>query len=257
MQNNTENPLFVDLRNRLIVVTGGSRGIGRAIVEQLASCGAGVVFTYHTQEEVAKALACGLQRHDMPVWHMPYTAGNAPDAAALIARIEDAHGPIHGLVNNAGITRDGVFVRNSTDAWDAVLDVNLHAPAYLLHAALDPMMRRGAGRVVNMASISGLRGAIGQANYSASKAALIALTRTTALEMARFGIQINAVAPGFIDTDILDAMPAAARAAIPSRVPARRMGRPEEVACAVAYLLSDAADYITGHTLVIDGGLNA
>ncbi len=249
--------MFIDLRNRLIVVTGGSRGIGRAMVERLALCGAAVVLTYATQADTAKALATELQRHDMRVWHLPYQAGDAAGAVDLVARIEDTHGPIHGLVNNAGITCDGVFVRKPLDTWDAVLDVNLNAPAYLLHAVLDPMMRRGAGRVVNMASVAGLRGSLGQANYGASKAALIALTRTTALEMARFGIQINAVAPGFIDTDILQGMSQAARDAIPGRVPLRRLGRPEEVAHAVAYLLSDAADYITGHTLVIDGGLSA
>ncbi|QNA98230.1 3-oxoacyl-ACP reductase FabG [Massilia sp. Se16.2.3] len=249
--------MFVDLRNKLVLVTGGTRGIGHGVVRRLADCGARVAFTYQNEAAIADAMVAELRGADRQV--SAYRADiSDPDAAsALVEQIESTQGPIFALVNNAGITRDKSFLTMPLADWDRVIDVNLNGSAYMARFVLERMIRRSEGKLVNMSSVSGLRASPGQANYAASKAALLALTATLAAEVARFGIQVNAVAPGFIDTDMVGAMPEAAREKLHKRIPLRRMGRVDEVADAVLYLLSQHADYITGQTLVIDGGMSA
>jgi len=249
--------MFIDLTGSLVLVTGGSRGIGRGIVERLVGYGAHVALTYRSGQVQAEELAKRLDGENSHVWAFAHDVSDAMAGQSIVERIEAECGEIHALVNNAGITQDGLFMTSPLSRWDDVLNVNLSGTAYMTHAVLQKMIRRKSGKVVNLTSVSGLRASLGQANYSASKAGLIALTRTLSHEVARFGIQINAVAPGFIDTEMVAKMPEAARLQIPKQVPLRRLGRVEEVADAVAYLLSPQASYITGHTLVIDGGLSA
>lgn len=249
--------MFVDLQDRLVVVTGGTRGIGRGIVEALWRNGARVAFTFQRESQVAEELVATARHQGKQAWAFQAEAGDAAVASALIERIENECGEIFGLVNNAGITRDRAFLMMPLEDWDRVLQVNLNGTAYMSRFALERMIRRKQGKVVNLSSVSGLRASSGQANYSASKAALIALTRTLSHEVARFGIQVNAVAPGFIDTEMVASMPEKMRQELPKSIPLRRLGRVDEVADAVLYLLSDHANYVTGHTLVIDGGLSA
>lgn len=248
--------MFIDLSHRLVLVTGGSRGIGRGVVERLVGYGAHVALTYRSGQAEAEELARRLGGNGSRVWAFAHDISDAVDGQVLVEQIENECGEIFALVNNAGITQDGLFITSPLSCWDSVLGVNLSGTAYMTHAVLQKMIRRKAGKVVNMSSVSGLRASLGQANYSASKAGLIALTRTLSHEVARFGIQVNAVAPGFIDTEMVAAMPEAQRQQLPKQIPMRRLGRVEEVADAIAYLLSPQASYVTGHTLVIDGGLS-
>ena len=249
--------MFVDLRNKLVLVTGGTRGIGHGVVRRLADAGARVAFTYQSEAATADAMVAELRAQDRQVSAYQVDISDAAAASALVETIETERGPIFGLVNNAGITRDKSFLTMPVEDWDRVIGVNLNGSAYMARFVLERMIRRSEGKVINMSSVSGLRASPGQANYSASKAALLALTATLSAEVARFGIQVNAVAPGFIDTDMVSAMPEAARDKLHKRIPLRRMGRVDEVADAVLYLLSQHADYITGQTLVIDGGMSA
>lgn len=245
------------LKDRLVIVSGGSRGIGRAIVEQLANQGARVVFTYQRQHETAQALVKMLRDQGL-VCHARQCDINAPDESrAMVEAIEEEFGEIYALVNNAGITQDKSFPSMSETDWLSVVSTNLNGTALLTQAVLKKMMFRKEGRIVMMSSVGGLRASIGQSNYSATKAALIGLTRTLSQEMARFNILINAVAPGYIATEMVSSMPESSRAAIPKQVPLRRMGAVAEVAAPVLFLLSDSASYITGHCMVVDGGLSA
>ncbi len=248
--------MFIDLSGRLVLVTGGSRGIGRGVVERLVGYGAKVAFTYCSGQAEAESLVQRLSDAGGHVWAFAHDISDAVAGSALVERIESECGEIFALINNAGITQDGLFITSPLSRWDSVLNVNLSGTAYMTHAVLQKMIRNKAGKVVNMASVSGLRASRGQSNYSSAKAGLIAFTRTLSHEVARFGVQVNAVAPGFIDTEMVAAMPEAQRQLLPKQIPLRRLGRVDEVADAVAYLLSPQASYITGHTLVIDGGLS-
>ncbi|WP_375055766.1 3-oxoacyl-ACP reductase FabG [Zobellella sp. DQSA1] len=240
-----------------MLVSGGSRGIGRAIVEQLAIQGAHVVFTYHRQHETAQALVRTIREQGM-ICHAKQCDLNAPDESrAMVEAIEEEFGEIYALVNNAGITQDKSFPTMSETDWLSVISTNLNGTALLTQAVLQKMMFRKEGRIIMMSSVGGLRASSGQSNYSSTKAALIGLTRTLSHEMARFNILVNAVAPGYIATDMVLSMPESSRSAIPKQVPLRRMGAVEEVAAPVLFLLSDSASYITGHCMVVDGGLSA
>jgi 3-oxoacyl-[acyl-carrier protein] reductase len=241
-----------DLDDKVAMVTGGGRGIGRAIASELA-CGLGARVAvldrdYEHALEVAAAIACGATGFRVDV----------TDQAAIDACVEAVErdlGPIEVLVNNAGLTRDNLLVRLSEDQWDTVMDVNLKGAYLMMKAVTRGMMKRRSGRIINIASVVGLVGNKGQANYAASKAGLIGLTKAAARELAPRNIRVNAVAPGFIETDMTAALSAEAREALSAQIALGRLGKPEDVAAAVAFLASDAAAYITGQVIVVDGGM--
>lgn len=249
--------MYSCLKGRLVLVTGGSRGIGRAIVEQLANQGAHVIFTYQRQHQTAQTLANELTGKGLTC-HAKQCDINAPEESrSLVEAIEEEFGEIYALVNNAGITLDKSFPAMSEIDWLSVVSTNLNGTALLTQAVLKKMMFRKEGRIIMMSSVGGLRASSGQSNYSSTKAALVGLTRTLSHEMARFNILVNAVAPGYIATEMVLSMPESSRSAIPKQVPLRRMGSVDEVAAPVLFLLSDCASYITGHCMVVDGGLSA
>jgi 3-oxoacyl-[acyl-carrier protein] reductase len=251
----TDGATATPVREGCALVTGGSRGIGAAIARALAADGWPVALTYRSGADEAQALAEELA--DAPGAAGAIALGadvTAPDAAdKLITAAEEALGPVAVLVNNAGVRADGLAVQLDDEAWDTVLDTNLTAAFRLTRRAVRGMVRRRHGRVINIASVVGPKANAGQANYAASKAGLIGMTKTVAVEVARRGVTVNAVAPGFIATDMTADLPEAFLDA----VPAKRAGRPEDVAACVRFLASDEAAYITGATLVVDGGLSA
>jgi len=248
--------MFAELKDRLVLVTGGTRGIGRSIVEHLARTGCKVVFTYQNSHGDAEDIVATLNAQGSQCWAYQADVTDPESSQGLAEKIEKNHGSIYGLVNNAGITADKSFLTMPLQQWNQVIDTNLNGAAYLSQAVMIKMLPRKQGKVVMMSSVSGLQASPGQANYSASKAALIGLTRTLSHEAARYNIQVNAVAPGFIETEMVASLSEKTRSQIPKLVPARRMGKVDDVAKPVLFLLSDSANYITGHTLVIDGGLS-
>ena len=240
-----------DLHNRVALVTGASGGIGTAIAQALHRAGAAVALS-GTRETILRQLADRLEERAHVV--VADLAGGG-DAVALVKETETALGPIDVLVNNAGITRDGLAMRMKDDDWQAVLDVNLTAAFRLTRAVLRGMMRRRSGRIINISSVSGLLGNPGQANYAASKAGLIGMSKALALEVATRGITVNCLAPGFIETAMTDALPEAVRDDALARVPMGRFGSPQDIGAAAVYLASDEAGYLTGQTLTVAGGL--
>lgn len=241
-----------ELAGQVALVTGASRGIGRAIAEQLATAGARVAVVSRSQErsdEVAAALP--------GEGHKGFVCDVSDEAAvdALVPAVEEALGPIDILVNNAGITADNILVRLSSEAWDRVVDTNLKGAFQTIRAASRGMMRRRRGRIINITSIVGITGNRGQANYAASKAGLIGLTKAVAKELASRGILCNAVAPGFIETEMTAALPEAARTALESQIALGRLGTAEDVAGVVRFLAGPASSYITGQVIVVDGGM--
>jgi 3-oxoacyl-[acyl-carrier protein] reductase len=240
---------------KVALVTGASRGIGRAIALRLARAGANVVVNYNANAEAANAVASEARAGGSQVAVVQADVGSAADVDRLVGAALSEFGRIDVLVNNAGITRDTLIMRMSEDDWDAVLDTNLKSAFLVTKAVLRPMLRQRSGRIVNITSISGVMGNAGQANYSASKAGLIGLTRSTAREVASRNITCNAIAAGVIDTEIWQGVPQAAIEAMLTIIPAGRKGMPEDIAEAVAFLASDAASYITGQVLHVDGGM--
>ena len=241
----------IDLNGKVAFVTGSTRGIGLAIARALHAAGAAIAVVGREQARAA-AVATELGER---------AAGFGCDVAvsaqvdAAIAAAESALGPIDILVNNAGLTRDNILLRLTDADWDAVLDANLKGAFHTTKAVIKGMMKRRAGRIVNITSIVGLTGNKGQANYAASKAGLIGFTKSVAKEYAGRGILVNCVAPGFIETDMTAALPDAARASLLEDIALGRLGRPEDVAGAVLFLASDLAAYVTGQVLVVDGGM--
>ena len=240
-----------ELEGRVAIVTGGSRGIGRAIAEELSRAGASVAVVARSSDR-AEAVAGGLEGRG---------AGFACDVADseacrdLVAAVEESLGPIDILVNNAGITRDNILVRLKDEDWEAVLETNLRGAFNTTRVVARRMMKRREGRIINIASVVGLTGNAGQANYAASKAGLIGFTKSVAQELAARGVLANVVAPGFIETDMTAGLPDEAREALLGRIPLGRFGTPADVAGAVRWLAGPAAAYVTGQVLVVDGGM--
>lgn len=241
----------IDLSGRVAVVTGSTRGIGRSIADVLTECGARVAVVGRDLTragEVADEIG-----HDAAGFACDVSV--AAQAGALIEQVESSMGSVDILVNNAGVTRDNILLRLKDDDWDAVLDANLRGAFATMRAAARGMMKRRWGRMINISSIVGLTGNRGQANYAASKAGLIGLTKSVAKEFASRNILANVIAPGFIETDMTSSLPDEMRDKITSTAAAGRLGTPEDVAATAAFLASDGASYITGQVLVVDGGL--
>ncbi len=246
---------MIDLTGRSAVVTGGSRGIGRAIGLRLATQGADVAFSYRGNETAAKDTAAAIEALGRRALAHQGDATQQESAEALVKAALEAFGKVDILVNNAGITRDDLIMRMSAEMWRDVLETNLFGAFYATKAVTRPMLKAKGGRILNITSVSGQAGQTGQANYSAAKAGLIGLTKATARELASRGITCNAVAPGFVLTELTQDLPEPLKAEITSRTPLGRFGTTEEIANAVAFLASDEAAFITGQVLAVDGGL--
>ena len=241
--------------SRVALVTGGSRGIGRAIAQLLATQGHWVAVNYTANEVAADAAVEAIAAAGGSAIAVQADVGDPDSVTAMFAMIDERLGSVEILVNNAGITRDALVLRMGVEAWDEVIETNLRSVYLVSKAALRGMVRARWGRIVSISSVSGVAGNPGQANYAASKAGIIGFTKSVAREVGSRGITVNAVAPGFIETDMTDALGDEITTAVRERIALGRLGQPEEVAAAVGYLASDDASYVTGHTLVVDGGI--
>jgi 3-oxoacyl-[acyl-carrier protein] reductase len=237
---------FASLEGKTALVTGASRGIGRAIAVELAKAGASVVVGYRSGKEEAEALASEIGARAVQA-----DVSSPDDAKRLVTEAGD----VDVLVNNAGLTRDGVLARMADDDWRTVIETNLSSVFYTCRAACRPMMKKRGGAIVNVSSIVGVHGNWGQTNYAASKAGIIGFTKSLARELGSRGVRANVVAPGYVKTQLTDVLPEEATAAMLSGTPLGRLGEPEDVAGAVRFLCSDAAAFITGEVLLVDGGL--
>lgn len=245
----------MNFTGKTAVVTGGSRGIGRAICLELARGGANVMLCYAGNEQAALDTVAACEALGAKAAAMRCDVSKTDEVKALVDAALQQFGAVHILVNNAGITRDGLTLQMKEEDFDAVLDTNLKGAFCCCKAVYRPMMRQRSGRIINMSSIVGLRGNPGQANYCASKAGLIGLTKSLAKELAARKVTVNAVAPGFIDTDMTAVLSEQAKEAMLSTIPMAKLGQPEDVAHAVAFFASDEAAYITGQVLCVDGGM--
>ena len=244
---------------RAAVVTGSTRGIGREIARELAAAGMNVVVNSSSEKSLSAAEALAVEIAGQFGVEAVAVAANVADEAeanALIAAATDAFGRVDVLVNNAGITRDGLAARMGDEDFDAVIDINLKGTFHCCRAAAKVMMKQRWGRIINMSSVVGVYGNAGQVNYAASKAGVIGMTKTLAKELARRNITANAVAPGFIATDMTDALSEAQREAIVGRIGSGRLGEPADIAHLVRFLASDEASYITGQVICVDGGMS-
>ena len=243
--------ISIDLTGRTALVTGGTRGIGLEIATSLARAGAAVAIAGRDADRAAQAAAAiGTGTHGFAA-----DLGRPGDAQRLVEQAEHALGSLDILVNNAGLTRDNVLVRLKDEDWDAVIDTNLRGAFAATRAAARGMMKRRWGRIINITSVVGITGNKGQANYAASKAGLIGLTKSVAKELASRNVLANAIAPGFIDTDMTKALTPDAREQLSAQIPLGRLGTPADIAGLVAFLASEHASYITGHVFVVDGGM--
>ena len=243
------------LDGRVAVVTGASRGIGKGIALELAKQGATVIINYNSSADAAQGVVSAIEANGGTAQAVQADVGDLEQATALIKTATDAYEKIDILVNNAGVTRDGLIMTMKEDDWDTVLDTNLKSAWNCSKAAARAMMKKRYGRIINITSVSGIAGQGGQSNYSASKAGLIGLTKSLAKELAARNITANAVAPGFIDTDMTAALGEDMLAQVDAAIPLGHRGTVEDIAYAVAFLASDQAAYITGQILSVDGGL--
>jgi 3-oxoacyl-[acyl-carrier protein] reductase len=241
---------------RVAIVTGASRGIGRAIAERLARDGRHVVLVARSADGLA-ATDAAIKAAGGSCEIRPCDMADFAAVQALVDGVAETHGRLDILVNNAGITRDTLLMRMTDEQWDEVLNVNLRSIFVACRAAIRPMMRGKFGRIVNIGSVSGLSGNSGQANYAAAKAGLVGFTKTIAKEMGAKGITANVVAPGFIETDMTHVLGDAVKSAFLQNIPVRRLGKPEEIAAAVAYVSSDEAGFLSSQTIVVDGGMTS
>jgi 3-oxoacyl-[acyl-carrier protein] reductase len=243
------------LNGKVSLVTGSSRGIGRAIAIALAEAGSDVALNYHSNREPAEEVAAII--HGMGRKALVYKANvSSPEENdVMVAQLTKDFGPVQIVVNNAGITRDRSFIKMDRPMWHEVLNVNLTGPAMIIHRLIKPMIESGWGRIINITSIVGQIGNFGQANYAAAKGGLMSLTKTLAREFAKKNVTVNAVAPGFIETDMTAEVPEEALASVRALTPIGRLGKPEEVAAAVVFLASPMASFITGEILGVNGGM--
>ena len=247
-------PIQVNLAGQVAIVTGASQGLGRAIAIALGKAGARVACIARNKDKLAETVDA-IQSADGQAEAFACDVKDSESVQRVVDEVAEKWGRLDILVNNAGITRDTLIPRMQDDQWDEVIATNLRGTFLFTRAATRPMMQQRYGRIINISSVSGLMGNPGQANYSASKAAVIGMTRTVARELASRKITVNAVAPGFIESEMTEALGPALHEEVKKRVPAKRLGKPEEIADAVLYLASPSSSYITGHTLTIDGGL--
>lgn len=244
------------LQGKTALVTGGSRGIGAAIVRAFAEAGANVAFTYLSSAEAAEALAAECARNGVTVKAYRSDAADFGQAAELVEAVLADFGRIDAVVNNAGITRDNLLLRMGEADWDTVLQTNLKSVFNVTKAVTRPMLKQRGGSIINMTSIVGMIGQAGQANYAASKAGIIGFTKSVAKELGSRNIRCNAIAPGFIETDMTDALPEDTKKAYFGQIPLGRFGKPEEIASVVLFLASDQSAYLSGQVLSVCGALN-
>lgn len=244
------------LTGKTALVTGGSRGIGKAIALELASQGANIVVNYTRNAEMADAVVREIETFGVKALAVQADVSKSAEAEKLVEQALAAFGQIDLLINNAGITRDTLLIRMKEEDWDEVLQINLKGAFLMTKLVGKAMLKKKAGRIVNITSVVGVMGNAGQANYAASKAGLIGLTKSAAKEFASRGITVNAVAPGFIRTDMTDTLPEDVKAKYAEAIPLGAMGESEDIAKTVAFLCSEGARYITGQVLLVDGGLH-
>ena len=245
----------MSLQGKCALVTGGSRGIGRAVCLELARQGARVAVNYAGNAAAAQETVEACRALGAEAFAIQADVAGAAESEAMVKEVLARFGRLDILVNNAGVTRDGLMLTMKEADWDAVLDTNLKGAFHCMKAVYRPMMKQKYGRIVNLSSIVGLRGNAGQANYAASKAGLIGLTKSLAKELAARNVTVNAVAPGFIETDMTAALPEKAREALLASIPMGRLGQAEDVARAVAFFAGDDSAYVTGQVLCVDGGM--
>lgn len=245
----------VNLSDQSVLITGGTRGIGRALVGAFAQSGARVAFTYRSSSEAADEIVDNLNDEGVETLALQGDVGDMESAEDTIEAVTDAWDSVDVLVNNAGITRDGLLLRMREGDWDDVLETNLKGVFNFCKAAYRPMMRQRSGKIINISSVVGITGNPGQANYAASKAGIIGFSKSLARELGSRGVTVNVVAPGYVDTDMTSDLSDDAREAMLDAVPLERTAHPQDVASSVLFLASEAADYITGHVLHVDGGL--
>lgn len=243
------------LEGKIALVTGASRGIGRAIARKLASQGATVVINYNGSKEKAEKVKQEIEADGGKASICQCNVSEYEACQAMIQNVVDEYGRIDILVNNAGITKDGLLMKMSEEDFDRVIDTNLKGAFNTTRFAVRQMLRQKSGRIINMASVVGVTGNAGQVNYAASKAGIIGMTKATAREVASRGITVNAIAPGFIETDMTDVLSEKVKEASVSQIPLGKFGKPEQVAATAAFLASEDAGYITGQVLHVDGGM--
>ncbi|MGM7701137.1 3-oxoacyl-[acyl-carrier-protein] reductase [Pseudalkalibacillus sp. Hm43] len=243
------------LSGKTALVTGASRGIGRAIALELARQGASVAVNYSGSEEKARKVVEEIQENGGNAFAIQSDVASMDSVTSMIKEVISTFGSLDILVNNAGITRDNLLMRMKEEEWDAVINTNLKGVFNCTKAVTRQMMKQRSGRIINIASIVGVSGNPGQANYVAAKAGVIGLTKSTAKELCSRGITVNAVAPGFIETDMTDALEGNVKDEMLKQIPLARLGRPEDIAAAVRFLAGDEASYITGQTIHVDGGM--
>lgn len=245
----------MSLSGKVALVTGGSRGIGKAIVQALARAGAKVAFVYHSNSTAAESLISELKAEGHEVVGYQADVSSKPDADRIVEELCEKWGGIYALVNNAGIIKDGLLATMTSENWSAVINTNLNSVFNYCQAVTRPMMSARSGRIINVSSVAANFGNPGQSNYAASKGGIEGFTRCLANEVGRRGITVNAIAPGFISTDMTEAIRNAAEDTIKKQIPLRRLGQPEDIAAAVLYLASEGASYVTGNVVTVDGGL--